>query len=78
MGARTKTGSLGMVTRLILTVAGVVLMVGPPYAIAFLGLAARLQVTVIAGVLLICVALGFVLLYLALRERKSQIDGAGP
>jgi len=59
-----------MVTQLALTVAGVLLLVVPPYAIAISNIASRLQNSIIAVVELLSVAIGFVLLYLAFRKHE--------
>jgi len=59
-----------MVTQLALTVAGVLLLVGPPYVIRILNIASRLQYTIIAAVELLSVAVGFVLLYSVFRKHE--------
>jgi len=59
-----------MVMQLALTVAGVLLLVGPPYVIRILNIASRLQNTIIAVVELLSVAIGFVLLYLAFGKHE--------
>jgi hypothetical protein len=61
-----------MIVRLTFTVVGVLLMLGPPYALVFAKLTARFQPEMIAAVELASVVVGFVLLYLGLRERKSS------
>ena len=67
-GAKVKQRS--MVAQLALTVAGVLLLVGPPYIIVISNMASRLQNTIIAVVELLSVAIGFVLLYLAFRKHE--------
>lgn len=60
-----------MAARLVLTVVGVLLMIGPPFAIQTLNLLSRYQHTIIAAIELPCLVVGFVLVYLAFRERES-------
>lgn len=69
MTAGTKYQPRSTIGRLILTVVGVLLMVGPPYAFQMLSLTPRFQTTTIAGIELSSLVVGFVLLYLALKER---------
>jgi len=71
MVAGEKSKQLSMITRLLLTIAGVLLMVGPPYAFEMLNLTPVFQKTMMAGMMLLSLAVGFVLLYLALRGRES-------
>jgi uncharacterized protein YjeT (DUF2065 family) len=59
------------IARLVLAIAGVLLMVGPPYAFRMLNLVSRFQNTTIGAIELPCLLLGFVLLYVSLRERTS-------
>mgnify|MGYP007042370598 CR=1 FL=1 len=70
MGERP--GRTNMIARLLLTVLGVLLTVGPPYAVAFLGLVARFQTEIIAGMLLTSVVVGLVLMYLGIREHEAS------
>jgi len=70
MGERPRQTST--IARLLLTVLGVLLMVGPPYAVAFLGLVARFQIEIIAGMLLASVVVGLVLIYLGAREHEAS------
>jgi len=70
MGERP--GRTSMIARLLLTVLGVLLTVGPPYAVAFLGLLARFRIEIIAGMLLASVVVGLVLIYLGIREHESS------
>jgi hypothetical protein len=71
MGAAGLRGR-SMIAQLALTVVGVLLMLGPPYVLVFANLTARFQLRTIAAVELASVVVGFVLLYLGLRERKSS------
>jgi hypothetical protein len=59
-----------MVTQLALPVAGVLLLLGPPYVIKILNITSRLQNTIIAVVELLSVAIGFVLLYFVFRKHE--------
>jgi|GEM_PF-5404226 len=59
-----------MVMQLALTVAGVLLLVGPPYVIRILNIASSVQSSIIAVVELLSVAIGFVLLYLAFGKQE--------
>jgi uncharacterized protein YjeT (DUF2065 family) len=59
------------IARLVLSIAGVLLMVGPPYAFRMLNLLSRFQNTTIGAIELPSLVLGFVLLYVSLRERGS-------
>ena len=61
-----------MAVRLLLTVVGVLLMIAPPFSILGLDLVYRLQNTIIAAIELPCLVVGFVLLYLGLREQESK------
>lgn len=70
MNAGAKVGQRSVVTQLALTVAGVLLLLGPPYAIAISNMASRLQNTIIAVVELLSVAIGFVLLYFVFRKHE--------
>jgi len=72
MGLPASLQARGMITRLALTVVGVLLMVGPPYALAFTRMSDRFQLEAIAGVELVFLVFGFVLLYLGLKEPKSS------
>lgn len=70
MNAGAKVGQRSMVTQYALTVAAVLLLVVPPYAIAISNMASRLQNTIIAVVELLSVAIGFVLLYFVFRKHE--------
>jgi len=64
--AKQRPGSL--IARLFLTIAGLLLTVGPPYAFVMLKLTGLFQRTVIAGIELACRVVGLVLLYIAFKE----------
>ena len=70
LSAITKLGPRSMAARLILTVAGVLLMIGPPYAFDLLNLSPRFPNTTIAVVELVLLVVGLALLYLGIREPK--------
>lgn len=71
MGA-ARLQARSMIPQLALAVVGVLLMLGPPYVLVFAKLTARFQPETIAALELASVVVGFVLLYLGLRERKSS------
>lgn len=56
-----------MMMRLVLMVAGALLMVGTPFVFEMLNLTALFQNTMIFGIELVSLVVGFVLLYLAFR-----------
>jgi len=68
LGALAKQGPRSLIARLFLTVAGLLLAVGPPYAFVMLNLTGLFQRTVIAGIELACLVVGLVLLYIAFKE----------
>ena len=47
------------------------LMVGPPFALEMSGLSGRLGRTIVIAIELVLLAVGFVLLYLALKGQES-------
>ncbi len=67
MSADVKREPQSMMVRLVLMVAGALLMVGTPFVFEMLNLTARFQNTMIFGIELVFLAVGFVLLYLAFR-----------
>jgi len=71
MNADAKRVPLGKAMQLLLTVLGTLLMVVPPFALAALGLSS-LETTTLAGVEFGSFAVGFVLLYFALRGQGSS------
>jgi hypothetical protein len=68
LSALAKQGPRSVIARLALTVAGLLLTVGPPYAFVMLNLTGLFQRTVIAGIELACLVVGLVLLYIAFKE----------
>jgi len=70
MNANVKREPQSMAVRLTLTVVGALLMVGPPFAFAVSGLSGRLERTVVVAMQLVLLAIGFVLLYLALKGQE--------
>jgi len=71
MGAGGKPATRTMTGQLVLTVAGALLIIAPPFAFALLNLTSRFQNIVIAGIELPALAVGLAMLYLAFREPKS-------
>ena len=71
MNANVKREPQSMAVRLTLMAIGALLMVGPPYAFAVSGLSGRLERTVIVAIEIVLLAVGFVLLYLALKRQES-------
>jgi len=65
-GGKSDRGT--MITKLLLTVVGVLLAIGLPFVFGLADLAPRLQRPVIAGIEFGALAVGVALLYLALRE----------
>lgn len=63
-----KSDSETMIARLLLTIVGVLLIVGSPFSIALLNLTLRFHTLVIAGLESVALVAGLVLLYLAFRE----------
>jgi hypothetical protein len=57
-----------MITKLLSTIVGVLLIVGLPFVFALANLAPRFGPPVIAGVELVALVVGCILLYFALRE----------
>ena len=72
MSAEIKRQPRSPIVRLVLTIVGALLMVGPPYTLAALKLSGRLQSTMLAAIELGSLAVGFVLLYLAFRRQESS------
>jgi hypothetical protein len=70
MSANVKREPRSMAVRLTLTVVGALLMVGPPFAFEVSGLSGRLERTVVVTIELVLLAVGFVLLYLALKGQE--------
>ena len=70
MSAVTKLEPRSMAARLVLTIAGVSLMIAPPYAFDLLNLASRFQNTTIAVIELVLLVAGLALMYLGLKEPK--------
>ena len=70
MSAVTKLEPRSMAARLILTLAGVLLMIAPPYAFDLLNLTPQFQNTTIAVIELVLLVVGLALLYLGVREPK--------
>jgi uncharacterized membrane protein len=60
-----------MIARVVLTIVGALLMVGPPYAFEILELSSRFQRTMIISVEFVSLAVGFVLLYLSFKGQES-------
>jgi hypothetical protein len=75
MSAGVKRGLGNTIARLILTLAGALLMVATPYVFEVLGLAYRLHNTMIAGIELASLVVGSALLYLAFRQPASPGTG---
>mgnify|MGYP006269818901 CR=1 FL=1 len=73
MSAVTKLEPQRVAARLVLTVAGVLLMIAPPYAVDLLNLSSRFQTATITVMELVFLIVGLVLLYLGLREPKPTI-----
>jgi hypothetical protein len=69
-GAKPEPGT--MVGRLALTIAGMVLMVAPPFVFDLLKLSSRFQNAIIAGIELLALVVGFVLLYLGVKEPRPS------
>lgn len=67
MSADVKREPQGTIVRLVLAVAGALLMVGPPFTFEILNLTSRLQNTMVAAVELVFLVVGLMLLYLAFR-----------
>jgi len=72
MNANVKREPQSMAVRLTLTVVGALLMVGSPYALQVSGLSGRLGRTMVIAIELVLLAVGFVLLYLALKGQESS------
>ena len=70
MNADVKGEPHSMAVRLTLAVVGALLMVGPPYAFAVSGLSGHLERTVVVVIELVLLAVGSVLLYLALKGQE--------
>ena len=71
MSADVKREPRSASVRLVLTIVGALLMVGPPYAFEMLGLSARFQSTIVAAIEFVCLAAGLALLFLAFKGRAS-------
>ena len=71
MNAGVKREPQSMAVRLALTVVGALLMIGPPFALEMSGLSGRLGRTIVIAIELVLLAVGFVLLYLALKRQES-------
>ena len=69
MSADIKRESRSVVLQLVLTLAGALLMIAPPYAMEALNLTTRLQSMTLVGIELALLLVGFALLYLAFRQR---------
>ena len=70
MNANVKREPQSMAVRLTLAVIGALLMVGAPYAFAVSGLSGRLDRTAAIAIELVLLAIGFVLLCLALKGQE--------
>jgi uncharacterized membrane protein len=71
MSADVKGKPRSMAMRLVLTIVGALLMVGPPYTFEVLELSGRIQRTIVVAVELISLVVGLVLLYLAFKGQES-------
>jgi uncharacterized membrane protein YdbT with pleckstrin-like domain len=71
MSAAVKREPQSMIVRLVLAVAGALLMVGTPFTFDVLNLTSRLQSTMVAAVELVFLVVGLMLLYLAFRGKES-------
>lgn len=71
MSADVKRESQSTIVRLVLAVAGALLMVGPPFTFEILNLTSRLQSTTVAAVELVSLVVGLVVLYVAFRGQGS-------
>ena len=71
MNAGVKRKPRSMIARLVLTIVGALLMVGPPYTFGVLELSSRFQRTIVIAVELVSLAVGFVLLYLSFKGQES-------
>jgi protein-S-isoprenylcysteine O-methyltransferase Ste14 len=71
MSADIKREPQSTIIRLVLTVAGALLMVGAPFTFEVLNLTSRLQSTTVAAVELVLLVVGLMLLYLAFRGKES-------
>ncbi len=69
-GGKSDSGT--MVTKLVLTIVGVLLIIATPFSIAFLDLFRRFQPSVLAGVEFVGLVAGLALLYLGFREKALQ------
>jgi hypothetical protein len=67
MSANKEARPLGMITQLVLTIAGALLMVGPPYIFEVLNLSSRFHRSMIATIELASLVAGLVLLFFAFR-----------
>jgi Na+/H+ antiporter NhaD/arsenite permease-like protein len=72
MSADKKARPLGMITQLVLTIAGALLMVGPPYVFVVLKLSSRFHRSRIAAIELASLVVGLVLLFFAFRGHKAS------
>lgn len=72
MSADVKREPRSVISRLVFTVVGALLMVGPPFAFEILNLSTRLQSTIILAAELVSLVVGLVLLYLAFRGQKPE------
>jgi hypothetical protein len=70
MSADVKRGPRSVISRLVFTVVGALLMVGPPFTFEMLNLSTRFQSTIVATVELVSLVVGLVLLYLAFRGQQ--------
>jgi hypothetical protein len=73
MSARSRSQPLRMISQLVLTIAGALLMVGPPYALEVLHLSSRFHRSMIAAVELGSLVIGLVFLFLAFRGREPSV-----
>jgi hypothetical protein len=71
MSADVKPQPQSTILRLVLTVAGALLMIAAPFTFEVLNLTSRLQNRMVAAAELVSLVVGLVLLYLALRGRES-------
>lgn len=76
MSAGAKAEPRSTVARLAFTIAGVLLMIAPPFVFNLLKLTSSFQNVIIAGIELPVLVAGFVLLYFCIRQPGSPKRGS--
>jgi hypothetical protein len=74
MSVDTRSQPRRMVAQLVLTIAGALLMVGPPYTFEVLNLGSRFHTSTIAAIELVSLVVGLALLFLAFRGHQPSAD----